>query len=75
MRWTMGFNPTLRTFALALRDADFINAGAMYCRVVLAGHHPREAIGHIPHCVRFVANDISIAVERQSPLGDRMRLP
>jgi glutaminase len=31
--------------------------------VVLAGHQPREAIGHILHFVRFLANDNAIAID------------
>jgi glutaminase len=42
----------------------FINAGAIVIAdVVLAGHQPREAIGHILHFVRFVTNDDSIAID------------
>ena len=42
----------------------FINAGAIVVAdVVLAGHQPREAIGHILHFVRFVTNDDSIAID------------
>jgi glutaminase len=42
----------------------FINAGAIVVAdVVLAGHQPREAIGHILHFVRFLANDNSIAID------------
>ena len=42
----------------------FINAGAIVVAdVVLAGHQPREAIGHILHFVRFVANDETIAID------------
>jgi glutaminase len=42
----------------------FINAGAIVVAdVVLAGHQPREAIGHILHFVRFLAADNSIAID------------
>jgi glutaminase len=42
----------------------FINAGAIVVAdVVLAGHQPREAIGHILQFVRFVANDETIAID------------
>jgi glutaminase len=42
----------------------FINAGAIVVAdVVLAGHQPREAIGHILQFVRFVADDESIAID------------
>ena len=42
----------------------FINAGAIVVAdEVLAGYQPREAIGHILHFVRFVANDDSVAID------------
>jgi glutaminase len=57
----------------------FINAGAIVVAdVVLAGHQPREAIGHILHFVRFVTNDDSIAIDpavarSETELGYRNR--
>lgn len=42
----------------------FINAGAIVVAdVVLAGHQPREAIGHILQFVRFLADDETIAID------------
>ena len=42
----------------------FINAGAIVVAdIVLAGHQPREAIGHILQFVRFLANDETIAID------------
>jgi glutaminase len=42
----------------------FINAGAIVIAdVVLAGHQPREAIGHIVQFVRFLANDETISID------------
>jgi len=42
----------------------FINAGAIVVAdVVLAGHQPREAIGHILQFVRFVADDETVAID------------
>jgi len=42
----------------------FINAGAIVVAdVVLAGHQPREAIGHILQFVRFLAEDETIAID------------
>jgi glutaminase len=42
----------------------FINAGAIVVAdVVLAGHQPRVAIGHILQFIRFLASDDSIAID------------
>ena len=42
----------------------FINAGAIVVAdIVLAGHQPREAIGHILQFVRFLVNDETIAID------------
>lgn len=57
----------------------FINAGAIVVAdLVLAGHQPREAIGHILHFVRFLAADETIAVDpavarSETEYGDRNR--
>lgn len=43
----------------------FINAGAIViCDAILAGHHPKEAIGEILRFVRHVADDESIFIDR-----------
>ena len=42
----------------------FINAGAIVVSdVVLAGHQPREAIGHVLEFVRFLADDETILID------------
>jgi glutaminase len=42
----------------------FINAGAIVVSdVILAGHHPKEAIGEILRFVRFVAEDDTIVID------------
>ncbi len=42
----------------------FINAGAIVvCDVVLAGHQPREAIGHVLQFVRFLADDETVLID------------
>lgn len=57
----------------------FINAGAIVVAdLVLAGHQPREAIGHILQFVRFLAADETIAVDpavarSETEYGDRNR--
>ena len=57
----------------------FINAGAIaVADVVLAGHQPREAIGHILQFIRFLAADDTITVDAavarsETTFGDRNR--
>jgi glutaminase len=44
----------------------FINAGAIVVAdVMLAGHRPRETIGEILHFVRFLADDETVAIDRE----------
>jgi len=50
----------------------FINAGALAVTdMLLAGHEPREAIGHILRFIRFLADDESIVIDHEVVASER----
>lgn len=50
----------------------FINAGALAVTdMLLAGHEPREAIGHILRFIRFLADDDSIVIDHEVVTSER----
>lgn len=50
----------------------FINAGALAVTdMLLTGHEPREAIGHILEFIRFLADDDSILIDRDVVVSER----
>src|SRR5690554_2497890 len=50
----------------------FINAGALAVTdMLLSGHEPREAIGHIMRFIRFLADDDSIIIDHEVVESER----